>query len=288
MTNSMTAFARSQTLLEQGALVWELRSVNHRYLDVQFKLPESFRNLEPLLRDKLKKSIIRGKVECSLKLDRSHAAKSDLNLNEPIARQLIKATDKLATLSNNMGQINPIDILNWPSILETKDLADDSLQDSMLSQFDLTLEDFCLAREREGEELAKLILQRLDAIKIEVSKFRVWIPDIINAQRAKTLGRIESLNLEPDMDRLEQELVYLAQKTDVDEELDRIETHITEVMRTLEKDKSAGRRLDFLMQELNREANTLASKSINSQCTQSAIELKVLIEQMREQIQNIE
>jgi len=288
MTNSMTAFARSQTLLEQGALIWELRSVNHRYLDVQFKLPENFRNLEPLLRDKLKKSIIRGKVECSLKLDRSHAAESDLNLNESLARQLIKATDKLATLSNNMGQINPIDILNWPSILEAKGLADDNLQDSMLSQFDLTLKEFCLAREREGEELAKLILQRLDAIKIEVSKFRTWLPDIINAQRAKILARIESLNLEPDMDRLEQELVYLTQKTDVDEELDRIETHITEVKRTLEKDKSAGRRLDFLMQELNREANTLASKSINSQCTQSAIELKVLIEQMREQIQNIE
>ena len=288
MTNSMTAFARSQTLLEQGTLIWELRSVNHRYLDAQFKLPESFRNLEPLLRETLKKSITRGKVECSLKLDRNHTLEADLNLNESLARQVIKATDKLATISNSMGKVNPIDILNWPGILEAKTQADDNLQDALLLQFDLTLEDFSQARKREGGELAKLILQRLDAIKIEVSKFRDWLPDIINAQRAKILARIESLNLEPDMDRLEQELVYLTQKTDVNEELDRIETHITEVKRALEKDKSAGRRLDFLMQELNREANTLASKSINSQCTQSAIELKVLIEQMREQIQNIE
>jgi len=288
MTNSMTAFARSQILLEQGTLIWELRSVNHRYLDAQFKLPETLRDFEPLLREKLKKSIIRGKVECSLKLDRSYATESDLNLNESLARQLIKTTDHLATLSNSLGKINPIDILNWPGILDAKIQADNNLRDSLLSQFDLTLEDFCQCRKREGEELAKLILQRLDAIKIEVSKFRVWLPDILIAQRSKILTRIESLNLEPDMDRLEQELIYLTQKTDVNEELDRIETHITEVKRTLEKDKSAGRRLDFLMQELNREANTLASKSINSQCTQSAIELKVLIEQMREQIQNIE
>ena len=288
MTNSMTAFARSQILLEQGTLIWELRSVNHRYLDAQFKLPETLRHLEPLLREKLKKSVTRGKVECSLKLDRSQAAESDLNLNESLARQLIQATDQLATLSNNMSKINPIDFLNWPGILDAKAQADDNLQDPLLSQFDLTLEDFCLARKREGEELAKLILQRLDAIKIEVSKIRGWLPDIIDAQRSKILARIESLNVEPDMDRLEQELVYLTQKTDVSEELDRIETHITEVKRTLEKDKSSGRRLDFLMQELNREANTLASKSINSQCTQSAVELKVLIEQMREQIQNIE
>ena len=288
MTNSMTAFARSQALLEEGVLVWELRSVNHRYLDVQFKLPDTFRDLEPLLREKLKKNILRGKVECSLRLDRTQSAVSALKLNEALLNQLIRATDKISSMADNTSPVNPVDLLNWPGVIETREVNEDSLHKALLAQFDNTLDELSQTRKREGKELARLIKERLSAISNEIIKIRGWIPEILSAQRSKIISKIESYNIEPDRERLEQELVFLAQKTDVEEELDRIETHITEVERTLENDRPAGRRLDFLMQELNREANTLASKSINTQSTQSAIELKVLIEQMREQIQNIE
>lgn len=288
MTCSMTAFSRSQILLDQGTLVWELKSVNHRYLDTQFRLPETMRDLEPLLRDKLRKNLARGKVECSLKFDRNLATESTLTLNEPLAKQLIAAAEQVAALSTQLGTVPATDILNWPGVLTLREENSENLQQTLLAHFDQTLEQFCQTREREGEELAKLILQRLTAISAEVKKIRTWVPEIIAAQRAKIIARFEAYSIEPDSERLEQELVYLAQKTDVDEELDRIDTHVTEVKRTLKNEKSAGRRLDFLMQELNREANTLASKSVNSECTQSAVELKVLIEQMREQIQNIE
>ncbi|HEY9136156.1 MAG TPA: YicC/YloC family endoribonuclease [Pseudomonadales bacterium] len=288
MTSSMTAFSRSQVLLDQGILIWELKSVNNRYLDIQFRLPETMRNLEPLLRDRLRQHLARGKVECSLKFDRNLATESTLALNEALAKQLISAAEHIAALGAQPGTLPATDILAWPGVLTLREDHSENLQQTLLASFDQTLEQFCQAREREGGELAKLILQRLTAISAEVKKIRAWVPEIIAAQRAKIIARFEACSITLDTERLEQELVYLAQKTDVDEELDRIDTHVTEVKRTLETEKSAGRRLDFLMQELNREANTLASKSVSSECTQSAVELKVLIEQMREQIQNIE
>lgn len=288
MTNSMTAFSLYQALYNQSTLAWELKSVNHRYLDIQFRLPETLRDLEPLLREKLRKSIARGKVECTLKLDASPGAKPTLKLNEVLARELITAAEEIASISKHAASLNPVDILNWPGVLSLNQAQDENLQQELLAHFDHAIKDFCQTRQREGEQLAILIRQRLAAINSEVKKIRTWIPEIIAAQRAKIISRFEACQLQPDTERLEQELVYLIQKMDVDEELDRINAHVAEVERALQAENSSGRRLDFLMQELNREANTLASKSVNSECTQAAVELKVLIEQMREQIQNIE
>lgn len=286
--SSMTAFARHQAQTSCGTFTWEIRAVNHRYLELQTRLPENLRDIENSIRDKTRKSINRGKIECNLRFQPSNDDQQTLQLNEALAQHLVNAAQQVAKLSNNPAPINPTDIMRWPGVLTPFELDSEEIKQAALSSFDELLTSFQRAREREGGQLAQLIKTRLTSVLAEIEKVKLHLPEIQSALRQKLVDRFAEAQVEIDTARLEQELVYLAQKIDVDEELDRINTHVQEIHRILEQGGVVGRRLDFLMQELNREANTLGSKSVNTASTQSSVEIKVLVEQMREQIQNIE
>lgn len=287
MIYSMTAFARRELKADWGTAVWEIRSVNQRFLESYFRLPEQFRALEPVLRERFRKQLQRGKVECALRFSPNEASISKLNLNEELAKQLLHAADWVQSHGQSSG-VNPVDILRWPGVIAAEETDVNTIQSDILKEFDLTLEDFISARASEGTNLKAMIEQRLDGIEVEAKKVSERMPEIITWQKDKILGRFEEAKLELDEGRIEQEMIMLAQKVDVAEELDRLNSHIGETRNILNKGGAIGRRLDFMMQEFNRESNTLGSKSIHSDITQSAVELKVLIEQMREQIQNIE
>jgi uncharacterized protein (TIGR00255 family) len=289
MIRSMTAFARQSEEFSWGSLVWEIRSVNHRYLEPSFKLHDSMRILENSLREALRNKLNRGKVECALRLQlQPNAGSNELNINETLLQQVIHASETVQDKLRESSSINPVQILQWPGVLREAGVDTDTIAQQALTAFQQALEQLLEARAREGEVLKQFIQQRLDNIDAITAQVREQLPGILTAQRNKLKARLDELKAELDQDRLEQEMVILAQKADVDEELDRLQTHTGEVRRVLGKGSPCGRRLDFLMQELNREANTLSSKSIVSDTTQAAVELKVLIEQMREQIQNIE
>ena len=289
MPRSMTGFARRETKLPWGTAVWEIRSVNHRYLEPSFRLPEDFREIEPNLRDAMRKSLQRGKVEASLSIQWEQEGETELGINLSRVAQLAKAAQQInGLLGATAAPINALDILKYPGVIQKQELDREAVQSAVLELFDSALEGLIEHRSREGNELEQLIVQRLDAVSAQVVKVRARMPEILAAQREKLQIKLAALQIDLDPERLEQEIVLLAQKADVDEELDRLDTHVIEVKRSLKQTDSLGRRLDFLMQELNREANTLSSKSIVSDTTQAAVELKVLIEQMREQVQNIE
>ncbi len=287
MPSSMTAFARQTIECDWGTAAWEVRSVNHRYLETNFRMPETVREIEMTLRELARKHLQRGKVDCSLQLNIAQGS-GNIAINDDLVTQCISACEQLAQKMSNPAQISPLDILRWPGALKEAEVDHDALKQTLASLFEKTLKQLKEGRQREGEKLQLLIEQRLDAIAEEVDKVRQQLPLLLAAQKQKIIDRLHEISDSLDSERLEQELVFLAQKADVDEELDRIDTHLTEIRRVLKRKEPIGRRLDFLMQELNREANTLASKSIASDTTQSSVELKVLIEQMREQIQNIE
>jgi uncharacterized protein (TIGR00255 family) len=287
MIYSMTAFARSEVKKDWGTAVWEIRSVNQRYLETYFRLPEQFRSLEPLLRDRFRKRLQRGKVECALRFTANDAAVSKLTLNEELAKQVLHAADWVQSHGQSTG-VNPLDVLRWPGVIAAEEADTDTIQADLLAGLDKAMEDFISARGDEGENLKSLIEQRLDAIEVEAKKVAGRMPEILTWQRERILTRFEEAKLDLDASRIEQEMILLAQKVDVAEELDRLNSHVGETRKILNKGGACGRRLDFMMQEFNRESNTLGSKSINTEITQSAVELKVLIEQMREQIQNIE
>tara|TARA_B100001245_G_scaffold99237_1_gene72042 strand:- start:916 stop:1797 length:882 start_codon:yes stop_codon:yes gene_type:complete len=287
MIYSMTAFARSEVKKDWGTAVWEIRSVNQRYLETYFRLPEQFRSLEPLLRDRFRKRLQRGKVECALRFTANDAAVTKLTLNEELAKQVLHAADWVQSHGQSTG-VNPLDVLRWPGVIAAEEADMDAIQADLLAGLDKAMDDFITARGDEGENLKSLIEQRLDAIEVEAKKVAGRMPEILNWQRERILTRFEEAKLELDAARIEQEMILLAQKVDVAEELDRLNSHVGETRKILNKGGACGRRLDFMMQEFNRESNTLGSKSINTEITQSAVELKVLIEQMREQIQNIE
>jgi len=284
MTNSMTAFARA----ESGGIVWELRSVNQRYLDVNFKIPESLRFLEPALRDILRGKIQRGKVECLLRVDRKIDDPTDLKVNQGAVLKLLKATQDIAAIFPDARQPTTLDLLNWPGVLEQEEQDRDALGLEITTAFSEGVTALAEMREREGAGLEQIIRTKLLELADIVTSVRGEVAVIQDRQQHKIRDRINELKVDVDAGRLEQELVYQAQKSDVAEELDRLNTHVTEVQSTLDSKKPAGRRLDFLMQELNREANTLSSKAIAANTTIAAVELKVIIEQMREQVQNIE
>ena len=289
MPRSMTGFARREAKLPWGTSVWEIRSVNHRYLEPSFRLPEDFREIEPNLRDAMRKSLQRGKVEASLSIQWEQEGEAELGINLSRVAQLAKAAQQInGLLGATAAPINALDILKYPGVIQKQELDREAVQSAVLELFDSALEGLIEHRSREGNELEQLIVQRLDAVSAQVVKVRARMPEILAAQREKLQIKLAALQIDLDPERLEQEIVLLAQKADVDEELDRLDTHVIEVKRSLKQTDSLGRRLDFLMQELNREANTLSSKSIVSDTTQAAVELKVLIEQMREQVQNIE
>ncbi len=287
MIYSMTAFARSEVKKEWGTAVWEIRSVNQRYLETYFRLPEQFRSLEPVLRERFRKRLQRGKVECALRFTANDSAVTKLNLNEQLAKQVLHAADWVQSHGQATG-VNPLDVLKWPGVIASEEADMDAIQADMLEGLDKAMNDFIAARGAEGETLKSLIEQRLDAIEVEAEKVAQRMPEILTWQREKIQARFEEAKLELDAARVEQEMILLAQKVDVAEELDRLNSHVAETRKILKKGGACGRRLDFMMQEFNRESNTLGSKSISTEITQSAVELKVLIEQMREQIQNIE
>ena len=288
MIRSMTAFAREELRADWGTARWEIRSVNNRYLDISPRLPEDLRVIETAVREKIGARLNRGKIDCTLKFDHRPATSGELLIDEQVARQVSAACEKIQATLDNAGPVNPMEILRWPGVVQT-DVTDlDALSRDVLQLLDRAVDELIATRVREGQKIRELLLHRCDEIRSGVSHIREFLPAILAAARKRLENRLAELQAQLDVDRVEQEMVILLQKSDVAEELDRLEAHIDEVCRVLDQDKPVGRRLDFLMQELNREANTLGSKSIDVQSTRSSVDLKVLIEQMREQIQNLE
>lgn len=283
----MTAFARIEQQEIWGQFCWELRSVNHRYLDISIRLPEDFRRLEVTIRERIQKQLKRGKVDCTLYFQVNKDNLEKWQINQNIVQQLWEAIQQINTMTGNKILPNPIDILRWQGVLEAKTVDVEKIGEMILQYFDTALTQLITYREREGTQLASLIEQRCKAISAEIIPIRHDLPLILQAQREKLQTRLAEL-VELNSERLEQEMVILAQKMDVAEELDRMETHLGEIHQTFEQNQAIGRRLDFLVQELHREANTLGAKSNHINTSRRAMELKVLIDQMREQVQNIE
>ncbi len=284
----MTAFSRTEKKADWGSAIFELRSVNQRFLDLQFRLPEIFRHLEPKLRQKLQNKLSRGKVDCNLKFEISSSITPEITINPNLALSLSKNIDSLKQLTGLEGQVDWTRFLQWPDMVQfqAKDMTE--AESEILKLFDQSIQELVDNRAREGDSLHQLIRSRLDDITEQVAKVNEQMPAIMTWQRERICQKFEEAKIKLDSERLEQELVLIAQKMDVAEELDRLNTHVTEFHRILESGGAIGRRMDFLLQELNREANTLGSKSVNSQTTAASVELKVLIEQIREQVQNIE
>ena len=287
MIYSMTGFARLEIKKSWGEAVWEIRSVNQRYLEPFFRLPEAFRGLENSLRDKLRQRLTRGKIECTLRIEHNNQTVSALHLNRDWTKQVIQSLQWIKNEAGE-GEINLTDILRYPGVVEVPEQDLDAMSLDLLSAFDELLNDFIAMRGREGAKLQAIIQQRLEVINLEVEKVRSQMPSVLQWQRDRLLQRFQEAQLQLEPQRLEQEMVLLAQRIDVEEELDRLQMHVKETTNILQKGGAVGRKLDFMMQELNRESNTLSSKSINAEITASGVELKVLIEQMREQIQNLE
>ncbi|MEZ5671081.1 MAG: YicC/YloC family endoribonuclease [Thiotrichaceae bacterium] len=283
----MTAFARYEQQNQWGNLCWELRSVNHRYLDISVRLPEDFRGLEATIREHIQQHLRRGKVDCTLYFQMSTTQVAPLNINLPLVQQLWTAIQTIDQLTGNSTPPSALEILRWQGVIDSQHADLEILGKEILQLFDKALAHLVTQREREGAQLANLLVQRCDAIAVEIDRVRADLPLILNGLRTKLHSRlVEVAELNPE--RLEQEMVLFAQKMDVAEELDRADTHLEEIRQVLGKDEAVGRRLEFLVQELHREANTLSSKANHINTTRSAVELKVLIEQIREQTQNIE
>ena len=288
MARSMTAFARQELTKDWGTLTLELRSVNHRYLDLSIRLPDDFRSFETKIRENVALRINRGKVEVGLRFARTEAVSGVINIDKQLVKQLSDASREIDHILYNADAVSSLDILRWPGVVLSPQLDSTELSASFFELLDMTLSDMLEGRQREGDKLAELIKSRVQGMLLIIKKVKIRLPEIMKIWREKLINRMQEASVELDENRLEQELVILAQKTDVDEEMDRLATHLTEVERVLKDKNPIGRRLDFLMQELNREANTLGSKSIDTETTKASVDLKVLIEQMREQVQNIE
>ena len=288
MLNSMTGFARAVAETPFGTLTCELRTVNHRYLDVQFRLPDELRPKEIDLRNAIGKVLKRGKVECSLHLRRATSGDGELQLNENLVKQIGASVDEITNLLGDTRAIDPVDVLRWPGVVAEPEIDTEPLFAEAATLIDSALGSMQQMRKAEGARIADMLTSRLGEIIEIANAVQKRMPEVLAAVRVKQKERIDKLDVQADPARLETELALIAQKLDVDEELDRLQSHVSEVTAALQKSEPVGRRLDFLMQELNREANTLGSKSADTETTTAAVNLKVLIEQMREQIQNIE
>jgi uncharacterized protein (TIGR00255 family) len=289
MIYSMTAFARAQSQGEWGNLVCEIRSINHRFLEISIHSPDLLHKFEMSFRERIRHFIKRGKIECNIRYQANPNAESALQVvNTVLAQTIGMASEKIAALLQQPAPINPMDILRFPGVLTTKEGDLTTLHAHILELLEKTLEELVMARGREGEELKRLFSQRTELMLQELSKVRERLPDMMAEVQGRLLKRFTDANVDLDPGRLEQEMIMFAQKIDISEEIERAETHIKEIRRIVVQGGAIGRRLDFLFQELNREANTLGSKSVDSIITHGAIEMKVLTEQMREQIQNIE
>jgi len=288
MTRSMTGYARVEKETEQGQLTLELRTVNHRYLEINMRIPEELRQFEMALRERLQASLGRGKLDCNVRFRAAKSSAEAVQVDENMAKSVLAACDQLHDWMQNAARMSPLDVLEWPGVVKESQLDIAPVGKQLLALLDQAVDQLVNMREQEGERLEEMLTSRLTQISALVANIRERRLDVIKAIREKLIARIAELDVTADEQRLEQELVFIAQKLDVAEELDRLDSHIKAVKQALEKEEPIGRRLDFLMQEFNREANTLGSKSADSETTQAAVELKVLIEQMREQVQNIE
>ena len=288
MIHSMTAFARGQSQGAWGSAVCELKSVNHRYLEIRVHLPDALHELEQLMHEYLRKHLKRGKIECYFRFQPGELSDRPIQINSALAKRLIQANQEIAQWCSGMATVNPMDILHWPGVIQTPEVSHEGLQQNMLSLLEASVQELIATRQREGAELKLIFLQRLASISHELAKAKASIPGILSHQRERLLKHFKDAQIEMDKQRLEQEMVMFTQKMDVTEEIERIETHVLEVRRVLEEGGLIGRRLDFLMQELNREANTLGAKSVDVETTHASLEMKVLIEQLREQMQNVE
>ncbi|OBS08365.1 YicC/YloC family endoribonuclease [Acidihalobacter prosperus] len=288
MVQSMTAFARRESQGDWGTLACELRGVNHRYLDLSLRLPEDLRALEGALRERLQARLGRGKIDCGLRYTPPTGGATALNIDHALIQGLLEACEQVEGLMGASTQFNALEVLRWPGVVRepVRDLG--PLHAAALRLAEEAVAEFIQARHGEGERMAALLRQRAQSIAALVARVRERRQDLVAALRDKYRARLAELGVEAEPGRLEQELAMVAQRLDVDEELDRLDSHLTELESVLGRQEPIGRRLDFLMQEFNREANTLGSKSADIETTQAAVELKVLIEQMREQVQNIE
>lgn len=285
----MTAFARRSLTNEWGCFTFEIRAVNSRYLELNLKLPDVFRVLDANIRERVTANLNRGKIECSLRYDALAGQQAKIHINQHLLQELIQASNVIAKSLPEVRPYSAVEFLRWPGMIDTThNEQHEQIHQAVLHLLDDTLAELVIMREQEGVALVKTIEQRLFSVEENVAMVKAKLPHILEQQHQRLQEKVNQLQVNVDADRLEQEIALLATKVDVDEELDRLITHVEAVRKTLKKGGAIGRRLDFLMQELNREANTLSSKSIDVQVTSIAVDLKVLIEQMREQIQNIE
>jgi uncharacterized protein (TIGR00255 family) len=288
MITSMTGFARREASGSWGVLVCELRSVNHRFLEAGFRLPEELRSLEPDLRQLFMRELKRGKVDCSLNYRQAQGAERALQLDQEALGRLLDRVREVASGLPTHHTIDVIEVLRWPGVIKDADVGTEELLAAARTLVHEALKDLAGARGREGERLRELIEQRCTSLEGFVDQVRARLPEVHARTRVRLDERLAELKSNVDQDRLEQELALLLQRLDVHEELDRLTAHISEIRRIITANEPAGRRLDFLMQELNREANTLSSKSQDLETTRCAVDMKVVIEQMREQVQNVE
>lgn len=287
MPNSMTAFSRIDVNSEFGSLIFELKSVNHRFIEINFKIPELFKKLELQMRDLLKEALVRGKVECSIIIN-ENTVLSETKIDQA---QLEKYLDLMQKIKSKVGEPDKIsitDVLNLPGVLNQKPIESSGLEKFCLEGFKETIKKLKEFREIEGKKLKKDITEKIKFIEVHLESLEKELPRLLDLNRKRLEKRISDLAVQIDRDRLDQEMVLLANRSDIDEEIVRLRSHSSEVIRLLDTDNAIGRKLDFLMQEMNREANTIGSKSLSEFTSKVAIELKVLIEQIREQVQNIE
>ncbi|MEO0574043.1 MAG: YicC/YloC family endoribonuclease [Pseudomonadota bacterium] len=286
--NSMTGFARCETPTPDGTLNWEIRSVNHRYLDAQFRMPEALRRFEHQLRKHATAQLARGKVDCTLTINRDTSGEMQLHINQDMLQAIAAASKTIRSGIEDAQAPNVIDVLRWPGVLAERERDDEALAKAVVYGFSRAITMLIEMRQNEGHHLGGLLLKRCDELDTLATSVRERRPSVLAACRARMLERLSRLDVTADPGRLETELALVAQKLDVDEELDRLDGHLDAMRTIVATGGPCGRKLDFLIQELNREANTLASKASDADTTSDAVDMKVAIEQMREQVQNIE
>ncbi len=288
MIHSMTAYGRVENSEGQNSISCEIRSVNHRYSEISIRLPEELRPLEQKIRDHISGKIKRGKIECNIRIEKHNAYDESLSINQDLLKNIIEAAKRINSDLSTSAPLDSLDLLRWPGVLEKSTLDVEEIGKLLFPLVNEAIDIVIDTRQREGEKIKKMLTDRCTKIKEIISNVKKQIPDILKNYRKKLTQRVQEISDELDNDRLEQELLFLSQKADIEEEIDRLGAHVDEVVRVIDRKEPIGRRLDFLMQEMNRESNTLGSKSNHIYTSNASVELKVLIEQMREQIQNIE
>ena len=284
----MTAYGRVENSEGQNSISCEIRSVNHRYSEISIRLPEELRPLEQKIRDHISGKIKRGKIECNIRIEKHNAYDESLSINQDLLKNIIEAAKRINSDLSTSAPLDSLDLLRWPGVLEKSTLDVKEIDKLLFPLVNEAIDIVVDTRQREGEKIKKMLTDRCTKIKEIISNVKKQIPDILKNYRKKLIQRVQEISDELENDRLEQELLFLSQKADIEEEIDRLGAHVDEVVRVIDRKEPIGRRLDFLMQEMNRESNTLGSKSNHIYTSNASVELKVVIEQMREQIQNIE